>query len=250
MSKGPTGNDPTTEGPARNIDIVFFDAGETIIHPHPSFPELFAIVCARHDIDVSAGDVEQVQERLAPHLIDLAEDTGVTQPSLDPDASLRFWTFLYRRFLEELDIRDDALPQELYKTFSDSTSYKVFDDVLPALTALEERGYRLGLISNFEGWLENILVEQELGESFDVSVISGLEGVEKPDPQIYRIAIERAGVEPGRAVHVGDSVAMDVEPATEVGIKAVLLDRVGRYRATEHLSLTTLEELPALVSKL
>ena len=239
-----------SNGDEKNTDIVFFDAGETIIHPHPSFPELFAIVCARHDIDVRASEVEKVQERLAPHLIDLAEDTGVTQPSLDPDDSLKFWTFLYRRFLEELDIQDDRLPQELYRTFSDSTSYKVFDDVLPALTALEEGGYRLGLISNFEGWLENILVEQELGESFDVTVISGLEGVEKPDPQIYRLAIERAGVEPGRAVHVGDSVAMDVVPATEVGIKAVLLDRVGRYAGSEHLSITSLEGLADLVSKI
>ncbi len=233
-----------------NIDIVFFDAGETIIHPHPSFPELFALVCRRHDVHVRATDIEQVQERLAPHLIDLAEDTGVTQPSLDPDDSLRFWTFLYRRFLEELEIDDDRLPQELYNTFSDSASYKVFDDVLPALAALEESGYRLGLISNFEGWLEKILVEQELGETFDVSVISGLEGMEKPDPAIYRLAIERACVEPGRAVHVGDSVAMDVAPATEVGMKAVLLDRVGRYRHTDHLSIASLEGLPTLISKL
>lgn len=248
MSSSVSSHGQDTEG--KNIDIVFFDAGETIIHPHPSFPELFAIVCGRHDFDVRAKDVESVQERLAPHLIDLAEDTGVTQPSLNEQDSLRFWTFLYRRFLEELDIDDEGLPRELYKTFSDSTSYKIFDDVLPALSALEERGYRLGLISNFEGWLENILVEQELGESFDVSVISGLEGVEKPDPQIYRLAIERAGVEPGRAVHVGDSVAMDVIPATEVGIKAVLLDRVGRYRDSEHLAIPSLEGLPALVSKL
>lgn len=233
-----------------NIDIIFFDAGETLIHPHPSFPELFATVCGRHDVDVRPSDVESVQERLAPHLIDLAEDTGVTQPSLDPDDSLVFWTFLYRRFLQELGIEDERLPGELYKTFSDSTSYKVFDDVLPVLAALEESGYRLGLISNFEGWLQNILVEQELGESFDVTVISGLEGIEKPDPAIYRLAIERAGVDPGRAVHVGDSVTMDVEPAREVGIQAVLLDRVGRYRDRDHVSISSLEDLPALVSKL
>lgn len=232
------------------IDIVFFDAGETLIHPHPSFPELFATVCRRHDVDVRPSDVESVQERLAPHLIDLAEDTGVTQPSLDPDDSLAFWTFLYRRFLEELGVEDDGLPQALYNTFSDSASYKVFDDVLPVLTALEESGYRLGLISNFEGWLQNILVEQELGESFDVTVISGLEGIEKPDPAIYRLAIERAAVEPSRAVHVGDSVTMDVEPALEVGINAVLLDRVGRYRHVEHVAIASLEDLPTLVSKL
>jgi putative hydrolase of the HAD superfamily len=232
------------------IDIVFFDAGETIIHPHPSFPELFSLVCRRNGVEVAPSEVETVQERLAPHLIDLAEDAGVTTPSLDADDSLTFWTFLYRRFLEELDAYKPELPRALFDTFSDSTSYKVFDDVLPTLAALEEQGFRLGLISNFEGWLQNILVEQELGEAFDVSVISGLEGVEKPDPQIYRIAIERAGVEPSRAVHVGDSVAMDVEPARVVGINAVLLDRVGRYPDTLYPSVPSLEGLPALIANL
>lgn len=230
--------------------MVFFDAGETLIHPHPSFPELFARVCAQRGIEVEPDSVRDVQERLAPHLVDLAEDTGVTQPSLDPDDSRTFWTFLYRRLLEELDISDGALPDELYATFSASTSYKVFDDVLPALAELEDAGFRLGLISNFEGWLQNILVEQALGETFDVSVISGLEGVEKPDPQIYRVAIDRAGVAPERTAHIGDSVALDVRPATEVGINAILLDRVGRYAEPGCPTIGTLKDLPALLSKL
>jgi putative hydrolase of the HAD superfamily len=232
------------------VEIVFLDAGETIIHPHPSFAELFSQVCARHGVEVTPEAIAGVQEELAPHLIDLAHDTGVTRPSLDPEDSRTFWTFLYRRFLAELDILDEHLPAQLYATFSDSTSYKVFDDVLPALGRLEQRGLRLGLISNFEGWLQKILVEQELHESFDVSVISGLEGVEKPDPAIYRLAVQRAGVDPARAVHVGDSVAMDVVPALEVGIKAVLLDRVGRYPDSGYISIGSLEELPDLIEEL
>lgn len=236
--------------PLSQIEMVFLDAGETLIHPHPSFPELFAAVCAQNGFAVEASTVAEVQERLAPHLVDLAEDTGVTEPSLDPEDSLTFWTFLYRRLLEELDVDEPSLPRKLYDTFSDSTSYKVFDDVLPALARLEDEGLRLGLISNFEGWLQKILVEQELGDSFDVSVISGLEGVEKPDPQIYRLAVERAGIEPDAAVHVGDSYAMDVVPARAVGINAILLDRVGRYRDVDCPTISSLEELPLLVTKL
>lgn len=232
------------------IQIVFFDAGETLIHPHPSFPELFSEVCARHDIAVDPARVGEVQERLAPHLIDLAEDTGVTAPSLDPDDSRTFWTFLYRRFLEELGIHHRGLADELYRTFSDSTSYKVFDDVVPTLDRLQREGYRIGLISNFEGWLQKILVEQELGETFEVSVISGLEGVEKPDPQIYRLAIERAAIDPALAAHVGDSMAMDVRPARQVGMNPVLLDRVGRYGDVDCPSVASLEDLPDLIPKL
>ncbi len=232
------------------IEVVFFDAGETLIRPYPSFPELFSEVCSRRGVSVDADSVREVQERLAPHLVDLAEDTGVTQPSLDPEDSRVFWTFLYRRLLEELRVDEPELVQDLYATFSASTSYKVFDDVLPALSELERAGYRLGLISNFEGWLQKVLVEQELGESFEVSVISGLEGVEKPDVRIYEIAIERAGVDPQRAIHIGDSMAMDVRPAKEVGMNVVLLDRAGRYRDPGCPTISTLENLPAVVSKI
>lgn len=233
-----------------SVEMIFFDAGETLIRPYPSFPELFAQVCARRGVQVAPATVSEVQERLAPHLVDLAEDTGVAAPSLDPDDSRVFWMFLYRRLLEELEIDDPVLPEELYDTFSTSTSYKVFDDVLPVLERLDSAGFRLGLISNFEGWLQNVLVEQELGETFDVSVISGLVGVEKPDTRIYEIAIEHAAIEPRKAVHIGDSMAMDVRPATEVGMTAVLLDRAGRYPDPGCPAIATLEELPALVSKL
>lgn len=233
-----------------NIDMVFFDAGETLIRPYPSFAELFAEVCSRRGITVDPERVREVQERLAPHLVDLAEDTGITQPSLDPEDSRVFWTFLYRRLLEELGIDEPQLVEDLYATFSASTSYKVFDDVLPVLRRLEDAGFRLGLISNFEGWLQNVLVEQELGESFEVSVISGLEGLEKPDVRIYELAIARAGVEPQRAVHIGDSMAMDVRPAREVGMNVVLLDRVGRYPGSGCPTISSLKDLPALVSNL
>lgn len=232
------------------IEIVFFDAGETLLRPYPSFPELFARTCrdAGHDLD--ADDVERVQSEVAPHLLELVEESGVEKPSLSAEGSRRFWVFLYRRFLTELGIHTDSLAERLYDVFSSSASYKLFDDVVPALTSLEDAGYRLGLISNFEGWLEKMLVELEIGHRFDTAVISGLEGVEKPDPEIYRIALEKAGVDGGRAVHVGDSPTTDVAPASEVGITAVLLDRHGRYGDAPGPKIAGLEELPALMENL
>jgi putative hydrolase of the HAD superfamily len=233
-----------------SIEIVFFDAGETLVHPHPSFGELFAMVAHDHGYDVSADTVRAVQDRLAPHLIDIAEETGAEFPSLSREASETFWSYLYKRFLEELGIADESLVAKLYATFSSSSSYKLFDDVIPTLEELKRRRYRLGLISNFEGWLEELLMELEVGHIFDTTVISGIEGVEKPDPLIYRIALERAGVEPGAAMHVGDSPVLDVEPAKEVGMKAVLLDRVGRYPRADDPKIVSLKELPPLVSNL
>jgi putative hydrolase of the HAD superfamily len=235
------------------IDVVFLDAGETLLRPHPSFAELFAEICRRSGYALDPRRVREVQEALAPHLIDLAEETGVEHPSLSPEGSRRFWTYLYRRFLSELDISDEGVADLLYATFSKTSTYRLFEDALPALHELQGAGYRLGLISNFEEWLEEMLVELEVGDLLDVTVISGVEGIEKPDARIYELALQRAGVDAGAAVHVGDSWALDVEPALKVGMRAVLLDRVGRYKdryTTDVPAIPTLQDLPSVLENL
>lgn len=230
------------------IEVVFFDAGETILHPHPSFPELFSEVCRRGGKVVSADRVGEVQQRLAPHLVDLADETGIENPSLSAEDSLRFWSHLYRRLLAELGIEDEGLVKELYRTFSSSASYRLFADVLPSLDALASAGYTLGLISNFEEWLEEMLVELDVGHVFDITVISGIAGVEKPDPAIYRRALTLAGVDAGHTIHVGDSPKLDVEPASAVGMNAILLDRYDRYEDVPHRRISALTELPELLN--
>jgi putative hydrolase of the HAD superfamily len=231
-------------------DIVFFDAGETLVHPHPSFPEVFAAVCNENNRHVSVSDIAAVQGRLAPHLVDLAEETGVENPTFSEKESVEFWSYLYRRFLEELDIDDESLVAKLYERFSTTSTYRLFEDALPALREVSEAGFRMGLISNFEGWLEEMLVELEVGHLFDVKVISGVEGVEKPDPDIYRLALQRANAEASKAVHVGDSPGLDVDPSREVGMTPVLLDRHDRYPDVDVARINSLKELAPLVAKL
>lgn len=233
------------------VKAVFFDAGETLLYPHPSFTEVFASVCIRHGVPVAAEDVAAVRARLAPHLLDIAEDSGVEKgASMSPEDSRIFWTFLYRRFLHELGVDRPDLVDRLYETFSSFSTYRLFDDALPALRAVRDGGRLVGLISNFDEWLREMLVELEVGDLFDVAVISGVEGVEKPDASIYRLALERAGVEPGEAVHVGDSPALDAEPAESVGMHAVLLDRDNRYAGAPWPTISTLLQLPQVLERL
>jgi putative hydrolase of the HAD superfamily len=238
------------------VKIVFFDAGETILHPHPSFSELFASVCRDAGHQVTTGDVEEVQARLAPHLMDLEHDADdedarpYAGSSLDEGEARRFWLYLYRRFVAELGLRDDSLPDALFAKFTDLATYKLFDDVAPALRELHEDGLRLGLISNFERWLEELLVELDVGHLFDVTLISGVAGIEKPDSRMYELALHKAGVTPDEAVHVGDSPSMDAEPAAAVGMKVVLLDRAGRYADAPWPRIESLKELRAAISKL
>ena len=233
------------------IEMVFFDAGGTLLDPHPSFPELFARTCADAGYEVSSDQVAEVQERLAPHLTELVDEADLPHaPSLSPAASRTFWTFTYRRFLGELDIVDEAMTEKLFERFSSFESYRLYDDVKPTLDAVERAGFRVGLISNFDSWLDKMLIEMEVGHIFDPSIISGMVGVEKPDPEIYRIAVERAGVDPGRCVHVGDSPRTDMEPASEIGITPILIDRSDRYPESRYARIRGLGELLPLISEM
>lgn len=72
------------------------------------------------------------------------------------------------------------------------------------------------------------------GSEWDFGVFSGLEGIEKPNPKIYEIALERAGnIAPEEALHIGDSIRKDYEPAKSIGMHAILLDRFKTREAEE-----------------
>lgn len=103
----------------------------------------------------------------------------------------------------------------------------VFDFVKPTLEALRVRGFRLGLISNtlMEGArLKRHLVQAGIGALFECMVFSGDVGPHKPDPAIFRNALNRMGIEPARAWYVGDKPERDVCGAHGVGMTAVLVD--------------------------
>lgn len=95
----------------------------------------------------------------------------------------------------------------------------------PMLQALRRR-YRLALISNFDHppHVHRVLRECRLEDAFDAVIVSAEVGVKKPDLEIFRIALERTGVEPGSVVHIGDTDE-DVHGAIGAGIRPILIRR-------------------------
>ena len=184
---------------------VFFDAGETLVHPHPSFPELFSQIVRRegHDLDPQtiADRILVISDRFKQAALE--NELWTTSP----EKSRAFWLSVYEIFLGEVGLpTDDGLGEVLYREFTDRANYRLFEDVPPVLERLAAAGLTLGVISNFEEWLERLLEELGVTRYFDVRVLSGAEGVEKPDPRIFRLALERAGVPAQRAVYVGDKI--------------------------------------------
>ena len=225
---------------------VFFDAGETLVHPHPTFPDLFAEILRREGHDVDAETVRSRTHVVFDRFKRAADENELWTTT--PERSRRFWHDVYGIFLRDLQIRDpDGLADRLYAEFTDLANYRLFEDVPSVLDRLAGAGLVLGVVSNFEEWLERLLEELGVLGRFEVRVISGAEGMEKPDPRIFRLALERAGVGPEHAVYVGDDPVMDIAPAAAVGMLPVLIDRRGRFPDAEGLRLTSLSELPEVL---
>ena len=229
------------------VEFVFFDAGETLLSPKPSWSELTVTKLAERGHEVT---VEQMREawRLTGKRFTEASEQGVNI-SASNDASHTFWTTLYRDQMALVGVDDPELPQLLYEVFSDPHNYGLFPDAVPALDALRARGLRLGVISNFDTWLGTMLEVLAVTEHFEVVAISGELGVEKPDPKIFHWALEQAGVEPSRAMHVGDSPNFDAQPAHDLGMKGVLLDRHGRWSDLDvpYPIVSSLSEIASLI---
>ena len=230
-----------------DLEAVFFDAGETLLYPHPSFAELFAEVLRQEGRRVDPAEVQETVSASSHRFNEFLSSEEARLWSTSPERSRAMWDTLYRSFLADVGIHQDhdRLVDALYGRFSDLASYRLHPDALPVLERLRSMGLVLGLISNFEEWLERLLETLEVHTFFDVTVISGIEGVEKPDPEIFRIALQRARATPERAVYVGDNPVFDVEAARRVGMTPVLVDRRGRYPDTDAIRITSLEDLPA-----
>jgi HAD superfamily hydrolase (TIGR01549 family) len=106
-----------------------------------------------------------------------------------------------------------------------------YDDALPTLDALRGRGLTIGVLTNVPSQ-ERVdrLISDALRERLDFLLTSAEAGAPKPDPRIFRIALDRAGVRPEEALHVGDQYDSDVVGARAVGVPALLLDREDAYR--------------------
>jgi putative hydrolase of the HAD superfamily len=102
-----------------------------------------------------------------------------------------------------------------------------YPDALEGLADLRERGHRLVVVSNWDCSLPDWLGPTGLLELVDGVVTSADTGAAKPDPAVFRKALELAGVDGAGAVHVGDSLDNDVAGARAMGIRAILVRREG-----------------------
>lgn len=207
------------------MDAVLFDLDETLITQKHSFQEL-----GYATFDAFAHRMPGVsRERFWDTFWRKALDNWfmMVDGALEPE-NARIYPYI--NTLRALRV-DEALAPELAeqseRLLIEGTS--LLPAALPVLGALRDTGKTVGIVTNgFPGPQRGKLARHGLEDHVDFVVVSGEVGAHKPNPEIFRKALEIAGCEPHRAVYVGDQPEVDVLGAESAGMHAVLISLDGR----------------------
>ena len=223
------------------LRAVLFDVDFTLCRPGPELgPDGYTALGRDYGLLLDAARYDAA--RLA------AIDDLQRHPELDHDEAI--WV----RFTEDIvrgmggegaEVGEIAL--QIVRRWEQAAHFELYDDVGPVLAELRRQGLRIGLVSNTSRDLGAFV--RHFGLDVDGWIASGSYGKVKPSPLIFRAALELVGCGADCAAMVGDSPDDDVAGARAVGMRAVLLDRAGRFPACAD-RIESLAELPAALELL
>jgi HAD superfamily hydrolase (TIGR01549 family) len=226
------------------IDTVFLDAGGVLVFPNWT---RVSDALARRDVIVTSDALAAAEFR-AKRRLDLGETISAT------DDHQRGWLYFNLTF-EEAGVRrsaaTDAALDELRTYHGRENLWEsVPDDVAPTLARLRALGLKLVVVSNANGRLRHLFDRVGLTGAVDILFDSHEEGVEKPDPRLFHIALEKAQGRPDATLHVGDLYHVDVVGARAAGLHAMLLDIAGLYAGYDCPIIGAFAELPDTLTTL
>jgi len=220
------------------IKAVFFDVGNTLL-----FPNRQKMLHGLHQLGVfPSEEMLQKMERDTKHEFDdlMGSHTGVDHG---------FWHIFYTRLLDELEISDESLRDDLVTRTRISANWcDIRPGTLEALLALGQR-YRMGVISNADGRIADVLAKCGIADCFESITDSGIVGKEKPHREIFEAALKSLDVRSGESLYVGDIYSVDYVGATAAGMQAILFDVCGAYTDSGPPTLKSLEEVEMMLDE-
>lgn len=235
----------------RRFEQVFVDATDTLLRVHGSVGQLYAPVARRHGFETTAQAID-VAFRAA-----MSTSPAPCFPGADPGDLERlekdWWRNVVRRTFEPLGPfpRFDSFFDEVFEIFRTTAAWDLLPGARETLLALRAGGRRLGIISDMDGRLIDVLEFLGLRRIFDPIVLSTQVGRSKRDGAIYAHALAAAGLLGEQAVHVGDNLRLDVLGAQAAGMTPIYFDADGNGDAPPGVAVVrSWAEIPAVLRNL
>ena len=203
---------------------IFFDAAGTLIRLTRSVGTNYALVAERQGLILDAAQLDRAFATVWREM-PLRPATG--EPREDDDKG--WWRDLVERLLDRVSPRVDPLDRDTffeaaYGHFAEAGVWELYPEVPEVIEALAPR-FELAVVSNFDGRLRVIFEHLSVSKYFRRLFISSELGADKPDPLIYRRALEIGGFTPGEVLHAGDDPERDWSAASAAGLEVFRLDR-------------------------
>jgi putative hydrolase of the HAD superfamily len=203
------------------VRAVLFDVDFTLARPGPALgPEGYVTVGARHGLMLDPACFDTARNSALEHL--------ERHPELDHDDSIWF------AFTERIVLGMGGTEPASYACAVDITrgwelheNFELYEDTVPVLAELRRAGMKIGLLTNSSRDVHAFA--RHHGLDVDAAVGSLDHGKTKPHASIFRAVLGLLDVEAADAVMVGDTVADDIDGARALGMRALLVDRLGRY---------------------
>jgi putative hydrolase of the HAD superfamily len=219
------------------LRTVFLDAGGVLLFPNWTRIEQ---ALARQGISVTA----EALGRAEPHARKQLDDGRTIGTTTDAGRGWLFFDLILERAGIPRSPQTAAALAELHVYHQANNLWELVPDgVRPALTALRGHGLGLVVVSNANGTLRAHMDRIGLSAYLDLVIDSCDEGVEKPDPRLFEIALTRAAARRASTIHVGDIYHVDVVGARAAGIQPVLLDELGLHPDADCARVGSLAEL-------
>jgi putative hydrolase of the HAD superfamily len=207
------------------IKAVFFDFYNTLATHHPPREEAWVNACREFGINLEAKTLFNSLPAADMYWRD--EESRLPLDKRTMEEKIELYAEYATMILQEAGAnvsRDTAL-QIMAKLRGHKWEFKAYDDTLPALKELKDRGLIIGLVSNVAKDMETTYSELGIQPYLDFKVTSSEVGYDKPRPEIFMAALDKARVKPEESIFVGDQYHLDIVGSRGVGIKAVLIDR-------------------------
>jgi len=207
------------------LRAVLFDVDFTLARPGPELgPEGYVRIGARHGLTLDPAAFEEARDAA---LVDLTR-----HPELDHDDEIWF-AFTERIVLGMGGTQPSshACAVEITRGWELHENFELYEDTLPVLDELRAAGLKIGLITNSARDVEAFARHHAL--DVDAAIGSIAHGKSKPHASIFAAVLSLLEVEPADAAMVGDSVEDDIDGALALGMRAILVDRLGRHPGFE-----------------
>ena len=224
------------------LQTVFLDAGGVLVYPN--WNRISDALRAR-GVHVDPAALARAEPH-AKKQIDVRQTISATN---DAGRGWLYFNLIFEQASVPLGPAVEAALEELHAYHRTTNLWELVPPaVAPALAALRQRGLKLTIVSNANGKLRVLFERLELAGCVDCLLDSHDEGVEKPDPRFFEIALARSGARRESTIHVGDLYHVDVEGARAAGLRGVLLDEAGLYPDVDCPRVRSLGELVDQIS--